>query len=109
MVDHEVDDPGLDYAAPVPRASRAEPLAGRERSIAGQTGGPGVSAAEDLTTDLNARIDIIEEAYEYFLAYASQGLPSDPGSDTGRQARQKLQRCNAALRRLIVVLSRYVM
>ena len=43
-----------------------------------------MSTAEDLTTELNARIDTIEEAYEYFLAYASQGLPSDTGSDTGR-------------------------
>jgi len=55
-----------------------------------------VSAAEVLA-ELNARIDIIEEAYEFFLAYASQGLPSDQGSDTGRQAREYLTRCNAAL------------
>jgi len=55
-----------------------------------------VSAAEALA-ELNARIDIIEEAYEFFLAYASQGLPSDQGSDTGRQAREYLTRCNAAL------------
>jgi hypothetical protein len=55
-----------------------------------------VSAAEVLA-ELNARIDIIEEAYEYFLAYASQGLPSDQGSDSGRQARHYLERCNTAL------------
>ena len=29
VVDHEVDDPRLHHAPPVPRASRAEPLAGR--------------------------------------------------------------------------------
>lgn len=55
-----------------------------------------MSAAEGLT-ELNARIDIIEEAYEFLLAYASQGLPSDIGSDTGRQAREYLKRCDGAL------------
>jgi len=55
-----------------------------------------VSGAEVLA-ELNARIDTIEEAYEFFLAYASQGLPSDQGSDTGRQARDYLKRCDGAL------------
>src|SRR4029453_10174578 len=44
-----------------------------------------------------ARCDTIEEAYEFFLAYASQGLPSDHGNDTGRQAREFLRRCDRAL------------
>jgi len=61
-----------------------------------EAGGPGVSTAEGLA-ELNARIDIIEEAYEFFLAYASQGLPSDVGNDTGRQAREYLKRCDGAL------------
>jgi hypothetical protein len=64
--------------------------------VDGEAGWSGVSAAEILA-ELNARIDIIEEAYEFFLAYASQGLPSDQGSDTGRQARHYLERCNTAL------------
>jgi hypothetical protein len=55
-----------------------------------------VSAA-DVLAELNARIDIIEEAYEFFLAYASQGLPSDQGSDSGRQTREYLKRCDTAL------------
>src|SRR4029077_2846667 len=77
MVDHELDDLRLDHAPPVPRAPRAEPLARRPRHFVGrEAGGPGVSAAEVLA-ELNARIDIIEEAYEFFLAYASQGLASD--------------------------------
>ena len=67
-----------------------------------------MSAAEDLKTELDARIDTIEEAYEFFLAYASQGLPSDAGNDTGRQARQYLQRCDTALEGLGDVLTRYV-
>jgi hypothetical protein len=67
-----------------------------------------VSAAGDLTPDINARIDTIEEAYEFFLAYASQGLASDAGSDTGRQARQYLQRCAAALDGLGTCLERHI-
>jgi len=55
-----------------------------------------VSAAEVLA-ELNARIDVIEEAYEFFLAYASQGLPSDQNNDTGRQAREYLKKAHAAL------------
>jgi hypothetical protein len=55
-----------------------------------------VSAAEILA-EFNARVDIIEEAYEFFLAYASQGLSSDKDSDTGRQAREYLKRCDTAL------------
>jgi len=55
-----------------------------------------VSAAE-VPAELDARIDVIEEAYEFLLAYASQGLSSDQGSDTGRQAREYLKRCDGAL------------
>jgi hypothetical protein len=47
--------------------------------------------------DFAQRIDAIEEAYEFFLAYASQGLPSDLTSDTGRQVREYLKKCDAAL------------
>ena len=55
-----------------------------------------MSGAEVLA-ELNARIDTIEEAYEFFLAYASQGLPSDHATATGQQIRQYLQRCDTAL------------
>ncbi|HJZ73813.1 MAG TPA: hypothetical protein VKE51_18860 [Vicinamibacterales bacterium] len=66
-----------------------------------------MSAAENLA-ELNARIDIIEEAYEYFLAYASQGLPSDQGNDSGRQARHYLERCDRALSGLGEFLDSYI-
>jgi hypothetical protein len=46
---------------------------------------------------LDARVNAIEEAYEFFLAYASQGLPSDHGSSSGGQIREYLQRCDDAL------------
>lgn len=54
-------------------------------------------SAEEVLAELNGRINTIEEAYEFMLAYASQGLSSDQGSDTGRQAREFLQRCDTAL------------
>jgi hypothetical protein len=49
------------------------------------------------STDFDARCDTIEGAYEFFLAYASQGLPSDHGSERGREVREYLRRCEAAL------------
>jgi hypothetical protein len=66
-----------------------------------------VSQAE-ATAELGSRINIIEEAYEFMLAYASQGLPSDQGSDTGRQAREYLKKCDAALSGLAGVITHYV-
>ena len=47
--------------------------------------------------DFDARCDTIEGAYEFFLAYASQGLPSDQGSERGREIREYLRRCDDAL------------
>jgi len=47
--------------------------------------------------DLDARVNAIEEAYEFFLAYASQGLPSDHASSAGSQIREYLHRCDRAL------------
>jgi hypothetical protein len=44
-----------------------------------------------------ARCDHIEEAYEFMLAYAAQGLASDAGSSAGSQVRQFLSRLDAAL------------
>jgi hypothetical protein len=58
------------------------------------TPGPSGSAT---SADFDARCDTIEGAYEFFLAYASQGLPSDQGSDRGREVREYLRRCDGAL------------
>jgi hypothetical protein len=54
-------------------------------------------SASDTDTEFRSRINIIEEAYEFMLAYASQGLSTDQGNDTGRQAREYLKRCDTAL------------
>ena len=45
--------------------------------------------------DLKSRCDAIEEAYEFFLAYAAQGLPSD--ENTSHPIRDHLKRFDAAL------------
>lgn len=44
-----------------------------------------------------ARCDAIEEAYEFMLAYAAQGLATDAGSSAGTQVRQFLGRLDEAL------------
>ena len=62
----------------------------------------------DTVAELGSRINIIEEAYEFMLAYASQGLSSDQENDTGRQAREYLKKCDAALGGLAGVATRYV-
>ena len=66
-----------------------------------------MSQAETVA-ELGSRINIIEEAYEFFLAYASQGLSSDADNDTGRQAREYLKKTDAALSGLPGVITRYV-
>ena len=66
-----------------------------------------MSQAETIA-ELSSRINIIEEAYEFMLAYASQGLASDADNDTGRQAREYLKKCDAALSGLPGVTTRYV-
>jgi hypothetical protein len=62
----------------------------------------------DTVAELGSRINIIEEAYEFMLAYASQGLSSDQENDTGRQAREYLKKCDAALGGLARVATHYV-
>jgi hypothetical protein len=44
---------------------------------------------------LEGRTDAIEEAYEFFLAYASRGLPAESGS--GHEVRSHLKKFDAAL------------
>jgi hypothetical protein len=47
--------------------------------------------------ELASRCNSIEEAYEFMLAYAAQGLPSDQGSGSGAQLREFLRKSDAAL------------
>jgi hypothetical protein len=43
------------------------------------------------------RCEAVEECYEFMLAYAAQGLPSDQGSESGSQVREFLHRAVKAL------------
>jgi hypothetical protein len=57
-----------------------------------------------LRDDVKGRIDAIEESYEFFLAFAAQGLTSDQGSKSGGQLRIFLSKSEAALDGLAGVL-----
>ena len=50
-----------------------------------------------MATDFFERCDAIEECYEFMLAYAGQGLPTDEGSQSGSQVREFLKRAVNAL------------
>ena len=50
-----------------------------------------------LRDDVKGRIDAIEKSYEYLLAYAAQGLPSDVGSKSGGQLREYLSKAVFAI------------
>lgn len=49
------------------------------------------------TDDIRTRVDAIEEAYEFFLAYAAQGASGDGSSKAGGQLRHFLSRAMGAL------------
>ncbi len=51
----------------------------------------------DIRLDLERRVEAIEAGYEFMLAYAAQGLPSDAGSSSGTQIREYLKRFDQAL------------
>jgi hypothetical protein len=46
---------------------------------------------------LSERIDAIEAAYEFMLAYAAQGVAADAGSQSGGQLRELMRRAVTAL------------
>ena len=50
-----------------------------------------------MSAELEERFEVIEECYEFTLAYAAQGLASDKGSESGRQVREFLNRTVCAL------------
>jgi hypothetical protein len=47
--------------------------------------------------ELITRIHAIEEAYEFMLAYAAQGLPGDAGTQAGGELREYLARAATAI------------
>jgi hypothetical protein len=50
-----------------------------------------------MLAEICDRCDAVEECYEFLLAYAAQGLPSDQGSKSGGQVRELLHRAVEAL------------
>jgi len=53
-----------------------------------------------MLADIAERCNTIEESYEFMLAYAAQGLPTDSGSQSGGQIREYLGRAANAIRGL---------
>ena len=54
-----------------------------------------------MLADISERCSTIEECYEFMLAYAAQGLPSDEGSRSGEQIREYLARADKAISGLV--------
>ena len=50
-----------------------------------------------MLADITERCNTIEECYEFMLAYAAQGLPSDEGSQSDGQIREYLGRAVRAI------------
>jgi hypothetical protein len=50
-----------------------------------------------MPTDFLSRCEVLEECYEFMLAYAGQGLPGDELNHSGSQIRGFLQRASDAL------------
>jgi hypothetical protein len=61
-----------------------------------------------MRNELKDRCAKIEESYEFMLAYAAQGLRTEPGSGTGSQIRGTLTTCDQSLTGLAEVFTRIV-
>jgi hypothetical protein len=61
-----------------------------------------------MRDELKERCGRIEECYEFMLAYAAQGLRTEPGGGSGSQLRTLLTKCDEALDGLGDVLTEIV-
>jgi hypothetical protein len=66
------------------------------------------ATADEALAGFSARSRAIEEAYEFMLAYAAQGLPTEGGGAAGSQIREFLGKCDSALSGLAEALRRAV-
>jgi len=55
----------------------------------------------EMLAAIGERCDAIEECYEFMLAYAAQGLPTDAGSESGGRIREFVGRAAEAVTALI--------
>jgi hypothetical protein len=62
-----------------------------------------------MREELKDRCGKVEECYEFMLAYAAQGLRTEPGGGTGSQLRTLLTRCDEALNGLGDVFTKIVL
>ena len=53
-----------------------------------------------MPAEIQEHCNTVEECYEFMLAYAAQGRPSDEGGKPGAQIREFLQRAAAAIAEL---------
>jgi len=53
-----------------------------------------------MSTEIQERCNTIEACYEFTLSFAAQGLPSDQGSESGKQVRHHLGRAVDSMRGL---------
>ena len=60
------------------------------------------------TDELKAQIDTIEESYEYFLAYAAQGVSGEQATKSSGQPREFLKRSVVALPQLAELFQKVV-
>ena len=63
---------------------------------------------ETLRSELKVRCEAVEEAYEFMLAYAAQGLTGEEGSHSGSRLLEFLTRSDDALTGLAELFSRLV-
>ncbi len=61
-----------------------------------------------MLAEIASRCEAVEECYEFLLAYAAQGLPSDEGSKSGGQMRELLASAVKALTGLSEICARAI-
>jgi uncharacterized protein YutE (UPF0331/DUF86 family) len=54
-----------------------------------------------MSAEIKESCNTVEECYEFMLAYAAQGLPTDEGTQSGGQVREFLHRAVKALEGLV--------
>ena len=68
----------------------------------------GLRRRVSATDELKAQIDTIEESYEYFLAYAAQGVSGEQATKSSGQVREFLKRSDGALPQLADLIQKVV-